>query len=61
MRPPSKLLLDNTCSADVSIGTRNGELSAFYNHENMQQLFVIHGALEPEDFSGLQRLLYEGI
>jgi ankyrin repeat protein len=52
------LLLDN--SAVIGIENSNGwtalQLAAFGGHEGVEQLLGIHGALEPEDFYGLQKL-----
>jgi ankyrin repeat protein len=53
-----RLLLDN--SADTSIENRSGwtalQLAALNSHDGVEQLFVIRGAPEPEDFYGLQKL-----
>jgi ankyrin repeat protein len=53
-----KLLLDN--GANINIEDRSGwtalQLAALNRYEEVEQLFVIYGAHEPEDFYGLQRL-----
>jgi ankyrin repeat protein len=53
-----QLLLDN--GADTSIENRSGwtalQLAALNGHVSVEQLLVIRGALEPEDFYGLQEL-----
>jgi ankyrin repeat protein len=53
-----RLLLDN--SADISIENRSGwtslHLAALNSHYDVEQLLVIRGAPEPEDFYGLQQL-----
>jgi ankyrin repeat protein len=46
--------------ADTSIENRSRwtalQLAALNRHEGVQQLLVTHGASEPEDFYGLQKL-----
>ena len=53
-----RLLLDN--GADISIENRSGwtslQLAALNSHCVVEQLLVIRGAPEPEDFYGLQQL-----
>jgi ankyrin repeat protein len=53
-----RLLLDN--DADISIENRSGwtalQLAALKSHGGVEQLLVIRGAPEPEDFYGLQKL-----
>jgi ankyrin repeat protein len=53
-----RLLLDN--GADISIENRSGwtslQLAALTSHCVVEQLLVIRGAPEPEDFYGLQQL-----
>ena len=53
-----RLLLDN--GADISIENRSGwtslQLAALNSHYVIEQLLVIRGASEPEDFYGLQQL-----
>ncbi|PMD49792.1 uncharacterized protein K444DRAFT_548252, partial [Hyaloscypha bicolor E] len=51
-----KLLLDN--GADISIENRSGwtalQLAALNTYESIEQLLVIHGAPEPDDFIGFR-------
>lgn len=53
-----KLLLKK--GAEVGIENRGGwialQLAALNRHEGVEQLLVIHGSSEPEDFYGLQQL-----
>jgi ankyrin repeat protein len=53
-----KILLEN--SAECSIESKNGwtvlQLAAFNRHDGVEQLLVIHGAPEPEDFYGLEQM-----
>jgi ankyrin repeat protein len=53
-----KLLLEK--GANTSIVDRRGwtalQLAALKRHERVEQLLVIYGAFEPEDFYGLQKL-----
>jgi ankyrin repeat protein len=53
-----KLLLDT--GSEVEIESRGGwtalQLAALNGHEGIEQLLVIYGSSEPEDFYGLQQL-----
>jgi ankyrin repeat protein len=53
-----KLLLNN--GADIGIENRSGctalQLAALNSHDGVEQLLVVRGAPEPEDFYGLQKM-----
>ena len=53
-----KLLLNN--NTNISVENKSGwtalQLAALNSHDNIEQLLVIRGAAEPEDFYGLQKL-----
>ncbi|KAE9372834.1 ankyrin [Stipitochalara longipes BDJ] len=53
-----KLLLDR--DADMSIENKSGwtalQLAALSSHREVERLLVIHGAPDPEDFYGLEKL-----
>jgi ankyrin repeat protein len=53
-----KLLLNK--GAEVGIENKGGwtalQLAAINRHEGVEQLLVVHGSSEPEDFYGLQQL-----
>ena len=53
-----KLLLNK--GAEVGVESRGGwtalQLAALNGHERVEQLLIIHGLPEPDDFFGLQTL-----